>query len=89
MAEASLTDLPLCQRAIADCWQFEQERDRVLADQEVARPFYGAMLILVLSTLAVARRAVGADAVVADAEHRAARDGRAGGRDPQCVWRLV
>ena len=35
-------------------------RDRVLADQEVARPFYGAMLILVLSTLAVARRAVAA-----------------------------
>ena len=39
-------------------------RDRVLADQEVARPFYGAMLILVLSTLAVARRAV-ADGVAA------------------------
>ena len=39
-------------------------RDRVLADQEVARPFYGAMLILVLSTLAVARHAV-ADGVAA------------------------
>ena len=37
---------------------------RVLADQEVARPFYGAMRILVLSTLAVARRAV-ADGVAA------------------------
>ena len=36
MAEASLTDLPLCQRAIADCWQFEQERDRVLAELQRA-----------------------------------------------------
>ena len=31
-------------------------RDRILADQEVARPYYGALLALVLSLLAVARR---------------------------------